>query len=154
MSNLKRSLAEMKAICNQHGSYYFEPDTVRFWGATVHDPANRWGLFVESYDSFNREYKLYAVKFFAPNGLVTVIEPADIGRTYEHFKTLDDAIIFRYKLSAALDKASNYYRENRVLSSLTKIHEEGLHTGIYVLSNDDDDSIKINTNNFSRFICG
>jgi len=154
MSNLKRSLAEMKAICNQRGSFYFEPDTVKFWGATVHAPANRWGLFVESFDSFNREYKLYAVKFFSPTGFVTTIEPADIERTHEHFKTLEDAMSFRDKLSAALDEAAKSYRENVVLSSLTKVCEDGLCSGIYVLRNDNDDSIMINTNNLGRFICG
>ena len=154
MSNLKRSLAEMKAICNQRGSLYFDPDTVKFWGATVHDPANRWGLFVESFDSFNREYKLYAVKFFSPTGFITTIEPADIERTYEHFKTLEDAMSFRDKLSAALDEAAKSYRENVVLSSLTKVYEDGLCSGIYVLRNDNDDSIMINTNNLSRFVCG
>lgn len=154
MPNLKRSLAEMERICAQRGSFYFEPDTVRFWGAKVHDSANRWGLFVESYDSFNREYKLYAVKFFSPDGLITVVEPASVGKTYEHFKTLEEARAFRIKLSEALDEAAKCYRENRVLTSLSKLYEDGLHTGIYKLSNDEDDSIMINTNNFDRFICG
>lgn len=154
MSNLKRSLAEMKEICNQRGSFYFEPDTVRFWGATVHEPANEWGLFVESYDSFNREYKLYAVKFFSPDGYVTTIEPADIGKTCEHFPTLEKAMAFRDKLSAALAEAANCYREHEVLSSLAKIGEDGIDTGIYVLTNENGEQIKINTNNFDRFICG
>lgn len=153
MGRLYRSLAEMKAICEQNGSYYFESDTVKFWGSKVHDPANRWGLFVESTDNFSRTKKLYYVKFFAPSGEVETIEPAEIGKTYKHFPTLAAARRFRDKLTAALD-AQTCYRERAVLESLKTIREEGLNTGVYELRNEQGETIKVNVNNFSRFICG
>ena len=154
MAGLNLNLGEMIARCRQYGSHYFDPETVSFWGAKIHDTPNRWGLFVESYDNFDRTKKLYAVKFFAPNAQVTVIEPAEIGKTYEHFPTLAAARKFRDKLTRALTEATECYRENIVLRSLNEIEEEGLNSGIFILRNEQGDYIKINTNNFDRFICG
>lgn len=154
MANLKISAAEMKARCRQYGSHYLDPDTISFWGSKTIDTPNIWGLFVESYDNFDRTKKLYAVKFFAPNARVTAIEPAEIGETYEHFPTLATARRFRDRLTRALTEATECYRENEVLKSLKEIEEEGLNTGIYVLRNEQGDYIKVNVNNFDRFICG
>lgn len=154
MPGLEKSVAQMKAICECHGSYYFERDTVSFFNSIMHFPANRWGLFLESYDSFNRQYRLYAVKFFSPCGCITTVEPSERSNTYEHFPTIEDANTFRHQLSDALDEALKSPREGEVLKSLENVEEEGFHTGIYILTNDCGESIKINTNDFSRFICG
>ena len=82
------------------------------------------------------------------------VEPAEIGRSYEHFCSYNDAKQFRHKLTIALNGAAKNFREGKVLNNLYSIEEEGLHTGIYILSDNEGDSIKINTNNFDRFICG
>lgn len=154
MPSLEKSVYLMRAVCECNGSYYFEPETIKFFNSRVHFPANRWGLFVESFDSFNRQYRLYTVKFFSPYGKVTTIEPSEQSNTYEHFLTLEEAVLFRIKLTDALDEASKQPREGEVLKSLEKVVEEGFHSGIYELINACGKSIKINTNDFDRFICG
>ena len=154
MANLELSLSEMKAKCRQHGSFYLDPDTVRFWGGKIYDTPNKWGLFVESYDNFDRSRKLYAVKFFSPTASVLAIEPTEIGKTYEHFPDLASARGFRKKLTKALDRAAACYREGAILNSLTEIREEGFNSGIYRFQNEEGDYFLVNTNNFERFICG
>ena len=153
MKNYGMSITMMKAICENKGSYYFTPDTVKFWGSKVHDAPNRWGLFVESHKSFDGEKRLYCVKSFL-NGNFETVEPSEIAKTYEHFGTLAAARRFREKLSKALDSACECYRESAVLDDLVEWYEDGFHSGIFTLMNSHGENIKINTNNFDRFICG
>lgn len=153
MKNMIMSLAAMKESAARVGSHYFEPDTIKFWGAKVHDTANRYGLFVESIDDFSRTKKLYCVKMWL-DGYAYTVEPHEIGETYEHFATLKGARKFRDKLTKALDSAAECYRENAVISDICEIYENGCNSGVYTLKNSAGDTIEINTNNFDRFICG
>ena len=153
MNNM--SITEMKAISKAKGKFYFTADTVKFWNSRVHTAPNKYGLFVESYDSFDRSYRLYAVRCFTPNNAdIETIEPANIAKTYEHFETLTAAKNFMHKLTIAFNAACKCYREKEVLTDITEIIEEGCNTGIYKISNSEGDSIQINTNNFDRFISG
>ena len=154
MADLSKTYEEMVSLCSRRGSHYFTPETIRFWGGKVHDSANKWGLFIESFDNFDRTRKLFAVKFIGPDGYITSVEPAEQGKTYEHFATYEDAKAFRHKMTIALNKAAKSFRESKVLETLCTIEEEELHTGIYILTNATGESIKVNTNDFERFICG
>lgn len=149
------SITEMKAISKEKGKFYFTPDTVKFWNSRVHTAPNKYGLFVESYDSFDRSYRLYAVRCFTPNNAdIETIEPANIAKTYEHFETLTAAKNFMHKLTIAFNEACKCYREKEVLTDIIEVIEEGYNTGIYKITNSEGNSIQINTNNFDRFISG
>lgn len=146
---------EMKNINERHGYCYFSPDTIRFWGSKIITDSNRFGLFVECHDNFDRTKKLYQVNFIsAKTGrVVSGIEPAKIAETYEHFSTVTDALRFREKLTAAFAEACKCYREKEVLTAIEDIEEEGLNTGIFTIRSGEK-TIEINTNDFNRFICG
>lgn len=149
------SINEMKATAEAKGKFYFAPDTVAFWGSRIHTAPNRYNLFVESYDNFDRTRKLYAVRHFSEaTGDLETIEPAEIGQTYEHFPTLAAAKAFMHRLTIALNAAAKCYREKAVLTDISEVTEDGLNSGIYNITNAAGDSIQINTNNFERFICG
>ena len=93
------TITEMKNITKAKGNLYFTPDTVKFWNSKIHTTPNKYNLFVESYDSFDRTYKLYAVRVFLPTyGTVETVEPENIAKTYEHFETLADAKAFMQRL--------------------------------------------------------
>lgn len=149
------TITEMKNISLAKGKLYFSPDTVKFWNSKVHTAPNKYGLFIESYDSFNREYKLFAVRCFIPDtAYIETIEPSEIAKTSEHFLTLTDAKNFMRKLTLAFNESAKCYREKEVLTDITSITENGYNTGIFTLGNSKGDTIQINTNNFDRFICG
>ena len=149
------TINEMKAINKAKGGFYFTPDTVKFWNSKIHTAPNRYNLFIESHDSFNREYRLYCVKHFSPiTGDIETIENAETAKTYEHFETLASAKAFMHKLTIALNNATKCYRENAVINDIAKVTEEGYNSGIFTLENSKGDTIQINTNNFDRFICG
>lgn len=149
------SIEEMKATAKAKGKYFFNPETVDFWNSRIHTAPNKYGLFVESYDSFDRTYKLYTVRCFIPSTAdIETIEPAEIAKTYEHFDTLRSAKNFMHKLTIALNEAAKCYRENEVLKDITEIIENGYHSGVYTIRNSNGESIQINTNNFDRFISG
>jgi hypothetical protein len=149
------SITEMKAISKAKGKFYFTPDTVKSLNSRIHTAPNKYGLFVESYDSFDHTYRLYAVKCFAPNTAdLETIEPSDIAKTFEHFKTLAKAKDFMHKLTIAFNEACKCYREKAVLTDIAEITEDGFNSGVFTIKNSEGDSIQINTNNFDRFICG
>lgn len=153
MNNM--SITEMKAISKAKGKFYFTADTVKFWNSRIHTAPNKYGLFVESYDSFDRTYRLYAVRCFLPNTAnIETIEPANIAATCEHFETLAKAKDFMHKLTIAFNEACKCYREKAVLTDIAEIIENGYNSGIFTIKNSEGDSIQINTNNFDRFICG
>lgn len=153
MNNM--TITEMKAISKEKGKVYFTPDVVKFWNSRIHTAPNKYGLFVESYDSFNREYRLYAVRCFLPSTAnIKTIEPANIAATYEHFETLAKAKDFMHKLTIAFNEACKCYREKAVLTDIAEIIEDGYRSGIFTVKNSEGDSIQINTNNFNRFISG
>ena len=148
------SIADMKRINKEKGYYYFSPDTIRFMGAKIITAPNRFGIFVDSYDNFYRTRKLFKVCIFSEiSGRIYDIEPAAIAETYEHFPTKADALKFREKLTAAFADACKCYREKAVLTAIDDIQEEGLNSGIFTIRSGEK-AIEINTNDFSRFICG
>lgn len=154
MPDLSRSYEEMRLASKRAGNHYFDDDIIEFWGSKVHDAANKWGLFIESIDDYSRTKKLFMVKFMSNDGYITTVEPAEQAKTYEHFSTYDEAKKFRHKLNIALNDAAKSYREGKVLESLCRVEEEGYQTGVFILSNEDGESFKVNTNNFDRFVCG
>ena len=153
-ANYAHTISEMKRINAENGFFFWEKSTIKFWGSHTHAAANRWGLFIESHDNFDRTAKLYTVRVFLPGGNIETIEPAAIAETYEHFNSIYAAKAFREKLTRAFDDAAKYYRENNVLSDIKSIHEIGLNTGVFEIKNNSGDTIQINTNNFDRFISG
>lgn len=152
--NYAHSIADMKRINAENGFYFWEKDTVKFWGSHTHTAANRWGLFIESHNNFDGTAKLYTVRMFLPGGNIETIEPAVIAETYEHFNSIYAAKAFRDMLTRAFDNAAKCYRENNVLSDIKSICETGLNTGVFDITNNHGDTIQINTNNFDRFISG
>lgn len=146
--------ADMVNICEKSGSHYLDKDSIKFFGAKIHDYPNKYRLFIESINNFDSTKRLYMVRFFDYNGQVETIEPSDIAATYEHFSTLKEARAFRHKLVLALNAAAKCYRENAVLTNLIACREKGFNSGVYTLKNGYGDTIEINTNNFDRFICG
>lgn len=148
------TIAEMKAINKAKGYHFFDKDSMRFWGSKVYTAPNKYRLFIESHDNFDRTKKLYTVRFFNVCGSIEIIEPANIAETYEHFESLENAKDFLKKLTKALDNSRECWRENNVLSDIAEMREKGFRSGVYVISNTKGEAIEINTNNFDRFICG
>ena len=148
------TIAEMKAINKAKGYHFFDSDTMRFWGSKVHTAPNKYRLFIESHDNFDRSAKMYSVRFFNVCGSVETIEPKAIADTYEDFSSLDEARAFMRKLTKAFDEACDCYRENAVLSDIAEMRCKGFKSGVYTIANSKGETIEINTNNFSRFICG
>ena len=148
------TIAEMKAINKANGYHFFDRDTMRFWGSKVHTAPNKYRLFIESHDNFDRTEKLYRVCFFNVCGSIETIEPKTIAESYVHFASLDKARAFRDKLTKALDDSRDCWRENNVLSDIAEVREKGFRSGVFTIANSKGETIEINTNNFSRFICG
>lgn len=148
------TISDMKRINKEKGYCYFSPDTIRFMGAKIITAPNRFGIFVDSYDNFDRTKKLYKVCIFsAISGKIYDVEPAKIAETYEHFPTKADALRFREKLTAAFAESCKCFREKEVLTAIEDIKEEGLNSGIFTIRSGEK-AIEINTNDFNRFICG
>ena len=148
------TIAEMKAINKAKGYHFFDKDSMRFWGSKVRTAPNKYRLFIESHDNFDRTKKLYTVRFFNVCGSIKIIEPANIAETYEHFESLENAKDFLKKLTKALDNSRECWRENNVLSDIAEMREKGFRSGVFTVANTKGETIEINTNNFARFICG
>ena len=148
------TITEMKAINKEKGYHYFDRDSIKFWGSKVHTAPNKYRLFIESHDNFDRTKKLYTVRFFNVCGSISTIEDAKTAETYEHFESLEKAKTFLKNLTKALDNSCSCWRENNVISDIAEMHEKGLNSGIFIITNTKGETIEINTNNFDRFICG
>lgn len=148
------TITEMKAINKEKGYHFFDRDSMRFWGSKVHTAPNKYRLFIESHDNFDRTKKLYTVRFFNVCGSIEIVEDAKTAETYEHFESLEKAKLFLQKLTKALDNSRDCWRENNVLSDIVEIREEGFRSGVFTIANTKGETIEINTNNFASFICG
>ena len=58
------TIREMMKDCKAHGKHTFDDDTMEWWGATILTPPDRYGIYIESIDNFNREKKIYCVKAY------------------------------------------------------------------------------------------
>lgn len=148
------TITEMKAKSASNGYHFFDRDTMRFWGSKIHTAPNKYGLFIESHDNFDRTRKLYRVCIFTGKCTVETIEDSEIANTYEHFSTIGEAREFLRQLTKAFDEACTCYREKSVLTDIYDVIEEGCNTGIFKIIGNNTEEVKINTNNFARFICG
>lgn len=148
------TISEMKAINKEKGYYFFDKDSMKFWGSKIHTAPNKYRFFIESHDNFDRTKKLYTVRFFNVCGSIEIVEDAKTAETYEHFESLEKARTFLKKLTKALDNSRNCWRENNVLSDIAEIRKKGFNSGVFTIANTKGETIEINTNNFDRFICG
>lgn len=148
------TITEMKAKSAHNGYHFFDRDTMHFWGSKIHSAPNKYGLFIESHDNFDRTRKLYRVCIFTGKCTVETIEDSEIANTYEHFSTIGEAREFLRQLTKAFNEACTCYREKAVLSDIAEVRNKGFKSGIYTIANTKGETIEVNTNNFARFICG
>lgn len=101
------TVADMKRISQQHDMHEFDSNTMRLFGAKILVAPNEFGIYIESIDSYNREYKIYNVKAFnRVNGTTVPLNNISI----EEFKTLEQAKRFRSELIKELKNKLKAYR--------------------------------------------
>lgn len=150
---LPTTISAMKSLIRNSGNNYFNEDTEKFWGSKVLTAPDKYGVFIESTDDWDREKKIFHVKIFAP--VSRQIHTVTFG-----LSTLEEAVSEMTKFEKELVRQSGE-REKAVLSDFKEISITD-SVGVYkVCAEHSDDYFEIHIpsgnyepTDFSRLICG
>ena len=80
------TIAELKERNKQNGSYWFSPDSLRFWGSKIHGKVRKGHYFITSEDNFNRTERLFTIRSFDHNAHIETV-----GK-FQEYKSLNEAL--------------------------------------------------------------
>lgn len=87
------TIAEVKQINKENGFYFFERDTMRFFGTRICSKLYKNNTFITSdFTSFDRDKRKYCVRVFDPStGNITTAKDKDGKTTFNKFYFIEDA---------------------------------------------------------------
>lgn len=111
---IKQAIAKNRAA----GSYYFTPETMRFWNCKVESGLYPHRYFVTSEDNFDRTETLYTIRQFTED----YVDVNTVGR-FQAYRYKENATTAAAFLSACTEDMRGVagFREKEILENLDKI---------------------------------